>query len=79
MRFVWPFTSEYRISYLSPDYQTTIVARTKKDYVWLMTRSPEISDEEYQKGSDMIKLWGYDVSKMRRVPQQPSGQRKDGR
>ena len=78
MQFVWPFKAEYKVSYLAPDYSTVIIARSKKDYVWLMTRSPSIEETDYKKYSDLIASWGYDVTKMRRVPQQPAGQRADG-
>ena len=44
MQFVWPIKAEYRIVYIDPDYQFTIIGRTKRDYVWLMARQPVIAD-----------------------------------
>jgi apolipoprotein D and lipocalin family protein len=70
MQFVWPIKAEYRIAYLDSTYQTTIIARNARDYVWLMARTPKISDIEYQKLTALIKGWGYDVSKLIKVPQQ---------
>ena len=48
MQFVWPFKGDYRIVYLSEDYSTTIIGRNKRDYVWLMSRHPELPESEYQ-------------------------------
>lgn len=72
MQFVWPIQAEYVISFVDADYQQTIVARSKRDYVWLMARTPTISDTDYQTRLRQIEALGYDMSKIRRVPQQTS-------
>jgi apolipoprotein D and lipocalin family protein len=71
MRFFWwlPIWFEYRIAYLAPDYSVTIIARSKRDYVWLMSRKPVMDDEEYSGHIERIKSWGYDTSRVIRVPQ----------
>lgn len=69
MRFIWPIKADYRIVYLSDDYSQTIVARQKRDYVWIMARTPTISDDDYEKLVDFVRQLGYDVSKLERVPQ----------
>jgi apolipoprotein D and lipocalin family protein len=68
MQFVWPFKAEYRIIYLSNDYERTIIGRTKRDYVWIMARSPSISEEDYKRLVAFIAEQGYDSGKLRRVP-----------
>ena len=40
MRFIWPFKSDYRIAYLDKDYTETSIGRNKRDYVWIMARTP---------------------------------------
>jgi apolipoprotein D and lipocalin family protein len=70
MQFIWPIKGDYRIIYLAEDYSTTIIGRTRRDYVWLMARSPEISEAEYQKAEQFIAEAGYDTSELQRVPQQ---------
>lgn len=69
MRFIWPFKAEFLVSYLDPGYTETIIARTKRDYVWVMTRAPEISDERMAALTAQVAELGYDVSELRRVPQ----------
>jgi len=69
MQFIWPIKGDYRIIYLAEDYSTTIIGRTKRDYVWLMARSPEMSEAEYRKAEQFIAAAGYDTSDLQRVPQ----------
>ncbi|RYF69339.1 MAG: hypothetical protein EOO29_33625 [Comamonadaceae bacterium] len=69
MQFLWPFQAEYVISDLSPDGQRTLIARSDRDYVWLMARTPQITQQAYDEGIERMRVLGYDVSKVRRVPQ----------
>ncbi len=69
MQFVWPIRAEFRIVYVAEDYQTTIIGRSKRDYVWIMARTPQISDDLYQALINRVVAEGYDVAKIRRVPQ----------
>lgn len=68
MRFVWPLKSDYRIVYLDDDYTQTVVARQKRDFVWIMARTPTIPDEDYARLVTFIGDLGYDTSKLERVP-----------
>jgi apolipoprotein D and lipocalin family protein len=69
MQFLWPFVAEYLITYLEPDYSTTIVARTKRDYAWIMARDPNLPEERLAALEAELGRQGYDLSKLRRVPQ----------
>lgn len=69
MRFVWPIKADYRIVYLDDDYSKTIVGRQARDFVWIMARTPTISDREYDELLSNVAELGYDMSKVRRVPQ----------
>jgi len=77
MRPFWPLAFENTISYVSPDYQTTIVARSARDYVWVMAREPRIRDNTYADLIDRVEALGYDPQALRRVPQQPLDARDD--
>ena len=70
MQFIWPIKADYRIVSLDEQYTQTIVARQKRDYVWLMARTPNISDQDYRQHIHTIKSLGYDIAKLRKVPQQ---------
>lgn len=69
MQFIWPFKAEYRVIYLDKDYQTTIIGRTKRDYVWLMSRKPQMNKKDLKEAMDFIQAQGYDIDKVQLVPQ----------
>jgi len=71
IRLYWwlPFKLEYRVSYLEPDYSVVIIARSNRDYVWLMSRNPNMSATDLARYTALIGSWGYDTSKLLRVPQ----------
>jgi len=69
MQFIWPFKAEYRIIYLNDDYSVTVIGRTKRDYVWIMSREPAIPFEGYTRIINFLKEQGYDIDKIRKVPQ----------
>lgn len=70
MQFLWPIKAEYRIIYLTEDYSQTVIGRTKRDYVWIMARKPEIPEADYHRILDFIQAQGYDLTKLQQVPQQ---------
>ncbi|KAF1016999.1 MAG: Outer membrane lipoprotein Blc [Stenotrophomonas maltophilia] len=69
MQFIWPIQAEYIIAWLDEGYTQTIVARSKRDYVWYMARTPQVSEADYQQAVQRIAAMGYDTAKLRRVPQ----------
>ena len=68
MQFFWPIRLEYIIAWLDEDYTETIVARTKRDYLWIMARSPHMEpqrlDALVQRAIDL----GYAREAIRIVP-----------
>ena len=71
MQFIWPIKADFRIIYLDDDYQTTVIGRAKRDYVWVMSRSPAFSDTEFERMKAFVASVGYDADELQRVPQQP--------
>jgi apolipoprotein D and lipocalin family protein len=69
MRFVWPIKADYRITYVSDDYGQTVISRQKRDYVWIMARTPQIPAADYDRLLGLVAQQGYDVSRVQRVPQ----------
>ena len=69
MQFIWPFKSDYRIVHLSDDYTQTVIGRQKRDYVWIMARDPDMPDSDYRAILDRLAREGYDVARVRKVPQ----------
>jgi apolipoprotein D and lipocalin family protein len=69
MQFVWPVKAEYVIVYVNESYTQTIIGRSKRDYVWIMAREPQIPEKDYRFMLELLKKEGYDISKVRKVPQ----------
>lgn len=69
MQFLWPIKGDYRVIYLDERYSTTVIGREKRDYVWLMARTPEIPAQDYEQAVDAIRRAGYDVALLEKVPQ----------
>lgn len=69
MQFVWPVQAEYVIAWIDPDYREVIVARSKRDYVWIMARTPAMDERAYADLVARVAAMGYDTSTLRRVPQ----------
>jgi len=69
MQFIWPIKSEFLITHLNGDYSQTVIGRNKRDYVWIMARTPKISEADYLRLVKELEGQGYDISKLRKVPQ----------
>lgn len=69
MQFVWPVKAEYLVVYLDDDYRHTAIGRSKRDYVWVMSREPLMADEDYRGIIGRLEQLGYDVSRIQKVPQ----------
>ncbi|MGQ0697677.1 MAG: lipocalin family protein [Panacagrimonas sp.] len=68
VRTLWPLKQQYLISHLEPDYSAAIIAREKRDYVWILARSPKMSDTQFNAYRAKIEAMGYDMTKFSRYP-----------
>jgi apolipoprotein D and lipocalin family protein len=73
MQFIWPFRHEYLIAYLDETYERCIVARTRRDMAWIMSKSPHVSEAELRGLVDRLVALGYEADQIRIVPQRPDG------
>jgi apolipoprotein D and lipocalin family protein len=69
MQFIWPIKAEYLIAHVDADYRETIIARSRRDYVWIMARAPTLPDADYARLARKVADPGYDTSKLLKVPQ----------
>jgi apolipoprotein D and lipocalin family protein len=70
MQFIWPVKADYRIVSLNDNYTQTIIGRQNRDYVWIMARTPTIPDVDYDRLVLEVEALGYDLTELRRVPQE---------
>ena len=75
VRPIWPLALDYLIIDLAPDYHYTVVRHPSKRWVWIMAREPALADATLDAIRGRLANAGYDVSRLRRVPQRPLGER----
>ncbi len=68
--FWGPFYSDYRIMLLDNDYQYALVGSGSDDYLWILSRTPQISDETKTQILTEAQNRGYDTTKLIWVKQQ---------
>ena len=69
MQFFWPIRAEYLITYLADDYSATVISRSSLDSAWIMARKPVLPDADLARLTQLLRDQGYDISKLRLVPQ----------
>jgi len=75
MQFLWPIKAEFLITHLDPDYTRTVIGRNRRDYVWIMARTPTMAPDVYDGLVRELAAQGYDTSKLRRVPHRAAAAR----
>lgn len=68
--FWGPFYSDYRIMLLDNDYQYALIGSGSDDYLWILSRTPQISDETKTQILAEAQKRGYDTTKLIWVKQQ---------
>lgn len=61
--FLW-FYSDYYVMYVDDDYLHTIITSSSDKYLWIMSRTPTVSDAEFNALLQIVKDRGYDTSKL---------------
>jgi apolipoprotein D and lipocalin family protein len=69
VQFLWPFEAPYLVIDLAPDYSTTIIGYPSRDLIWIMARTPTLSETTYQTLLQKAAKQGYDVRRIVKVPQ----------
>lgn len=62
--FWGPFYSDYRVMLLDDDYQYALVGSGSDDYLWILSRTPQISAETKSKILTEAQRRGYDTDKL---------------
>lgn len=62
--FFGPFYSGYNVIALDPDYQHALVAGKNLDYLWILSRTPNLPENVKTNFLKIAKNAGYDTSKL---------------
>ena len=71
VRLFWPIYVTQLTLYVDPMYQYTILGYPDKSLGWIFSRTPFMPEAKYQEMLMRLEQQGYDISRFRRVPQQP--------
>jgi apolipoprotein D and lipocalin family protein len=71
VRFFWPFSADYWIIELDPEYRYAVVGHPSRDYLWILSRSPQMDESLYQRLLVRIEGHGYDTGRLQRTLQPP--------
>lgn len=64
VRFFWPFSAAYWVIALDDDYRWAVVGHPSRDYLWILSRTPTMEEELYQKILALITEQRYDVGRL---------------
>lgn len=62
--FFGPFYSDYRVMMLDPDYQYVLVGSKTSNYLWILSRTPELPGNTIQAILAEAQRRGYDTKKL---------------
>lgn len=69
MRLFKPFWNDYLIVDLAPDYRYSVIGVPNRRFVWIMSRTPELSDGDYYGIIKRLAAMGYKTDKITKMPQ----------
>lgn len=69
VRFFWPFTGNYWVLDLAPDYSHVVVGEPSRKYLWILARRPTMEESTYQEILAKLPAMGYDPARLERPPQ----------
>jgi apolipoprotein D and lipocalin family protein len=69
VRFFWPFSGDYWIIELDPEYRYAVVGHPSREFLWILSRTPTLDAEIYAMLLERIAARGFDVDRLERTLQ----------
>lgn len=69
VQFFWPFTGDYWIIDLGPDYEYSVVSDPTRSTLWILSRKPQLDPTVYRKILERLKRQNYDTFKLKKMKQ----------
>ena len=70
LSFIPAVWGDYWVIDLDPAYQLAAVAEPKREYLWILSRTPKVDSKIYQALLERLTQKGFDISKLENSPQQ---------
>jgi apolipoprotein D and lipocalin family protein len=68
VQFFWPFKGDYQIIALADDYSYALVGHPNREYLWVLSRSPELDSTIYGQLLKRAADLGFDVNQLVKTP-----------
>lgn len=65
--FFWPFYGDYWILDLGPNYDYAVVGAPNRDYLWILSRTPQLDEQLYQSLLAKMATRGFETERMIRT------------
>ncbi|MBE0617622.1 MAG: lipocalin family protein, partial [Proteobacteria bacterium] len=69
--FFRPFYGDYWIIDLGPEYEYAVVGHPSREYLWILSRTPEMDESVYQAITARLRVLGYDTDRLLRSSAPP--------
>ena len=69
VRFFWPFSGDYWIIDLGDDYQYAVVGHPKRNYLWILSRTPQMNPELFDRILAKLRTLHYDLTPLKKTLQ----------
>jgi len=69
LSFIPQVWGDYQILALSPDYTHALVGDPTREYLWILSRSPQMDEATYNRLVDEARAQGFDVSRLQKTRQ----------
>jgi apolipoprotein D and lipocalin family protein len=71
--FFWPFYGDYWVIGLDPDYRWAVVGAPGRDYLWILSRTPQMAPADFDAAVAIARREGFDTTRLQRTEQGPGG------
>jgi len=65
VRFFWPFSGDYWIIDLDNQYEYAVISEPDREYLWILSRTPQLPESIYQGIIARLQEKGFDLSRLK--------------
>lgn len=69
VRFFWPFSGDYWVIGLDVDYRWAVVGHPGRKYLWILSRTPQMSEDLYRQILELVRAHGYELGGIKKTLQ----------
>ena len=69
VQFFWPFRGDYWILELADDYSWAAVGNPRRNYLWILSRTPSMDENLYNEITSRVAAKGFDISRLQKTSQ----------